>query len=146
MSVCKNRQKKTENLSIKGNVTDPSAFFWTFLTTGIDDMNKFFFAAVATTGLLFGGAAIAANLTNYDEAEQTVVIVENGTETSVSVGPEKTVEDICNSGCTIRLSNGAEYELNGNEIASIEQEQLYIDGELNEQGGDAGTVDPNSAQ
>lgn len=70
---------------------------------------------------------LAATMTNYEETEQKIFVVENGKEQEITLGSQQTVEDICNEGCTIRLFNGDEYNIESNDVISIEDNMIFID-------------------
>jgi hypothetical protein len=88
---------------------------------------------VVATGLLaiscFASSASALSITNRDDHDQKITIVEGGASKDQVLKPEATVEGICLKGCVIRLndSDDDEYELEGTEVVSIEDGYLYYD-------------------
>lgn len=83
--------------------------------------------AAAASTILFSGSLSAASLTNYDETSQTVIVTEEGQDSTITLEGNETVEEFCVSGCTIKFANGDEYNLAGNEIVAIEGSQIYVD-------------------
>lgn len=75
-------------------------------------------------------SAQAVSITNRDEREQKLTIVENGKTRSETLKPNAVLDGVCPSGCVVRLndSENDEYELEGNETVSIEDGFLYYDG------------------
>lgn len=75
-------------------------------------------------------AAAAVSLTNRDERDHKITIVEGESTQEHTLAPSAVLEGICQKGCVIRLndSDGDEYELEGNEVVSIEEGYLYYDG------------------
>lgn len=71
--------------------------------------------------------AEAFKLTNRDPAEQKMTISENNATRDQVLKPAETVEGFCNSGCSIRMQDGEEYEFDGNEVVSIEEGLIFLD-------------------
>lgn len=82
-------------------------------------------AIVATTG-----PAAAVALTNRDTREHKVTVLEGDARQDHTLAPLGVLNGVCLKGCLIRLndSDNDEYELEGNEIVSIEDGYLYYDG------------------
>ena len=78
----------------------------------------------------FPSAAYALSITNHDDHDHKVTIVEGGVNKDQVLKPEATIEGVCDKGCVIRLNDSEddEYELEGNEVVSIEDGYLYYDG------------------
>ena len=74
-------------------------------------------------------AADAASITNRDDRDHKVTIVEGDTKTDHTVKPSQVLTDICAKGCTVRLDDDAdeEYQLEANDVVSIEEDSLYYD-------------------
>lgn len=79
---------------------------------------------------LVSSAAAGASLTNRDDRDYKVTIVEGESSREHTVKPAGVLEGICPKGCVIRLNDSEEdeYELEGNEVVSIEDGSLYYDG------------------
>lgn len=75
-------------------------------------------------------AAAAVSLTNRDDRDYKITIVEGASSQDHTLAPSAVLEGICPKGCVIRLNDSEddEYELEGNEIVSIEEGYLYYDG------------------
>jgi len=75
-------------------------------------------------------AAASVSLTNRDDRQHKVTIVENGRSQDHTLAPAAVLEGICPNGCVIRLndSDDDEYTLDGNESVSIEGGFVYYDG------------------
>ena len=79
--------------------------------------------------LLSGTAAHAASITNRDEVDRKVTIIEGDRTTDHVLQPSQALNDVCAKGCTIRLDDGEddEYLLEGDDVVSIEDGSLYYD-------------------
>lgn len=102
---------------------------------------RVFAACVAT--LLVTSAAHAVSVTNRDDKEYKLSVIEGDAKQDHTLKPSAVIEGICLKGCVIRLndSENDEYELEGSEVVSIEEGYLYYDGPdvpAEPQGGDAG--------
>jgi hypothetical protein len=87
--------------------------------------------AVWVIGLLLSTtAAHAVSITNRDEREHRVTVIEGEAAAEHVLKPSQTVTDICLKGCTIRIDNGEddEYRLAANDVVSIEDGTVYYDG------------------
>lgn len=73
--------------------------------------------------------ASAASLTNRDEREHKLVIIEGTKKVEHTLKPQQSLENICAKGCIVRLndSDDDEYELEVNDVVSIEDGALYYD-------------------
>jgi hypothetical protein len=85
---------------------------------------------VSVAAVLGAEAAAAVSLTNRDEKDHKITIVEGESRQEHTLAPSAVLEGICQKGCVIRLndSESDEYELEGNEVVSIEEGYLYYDG------------------
>lgn len=74
-------------------------------------------------------AARAASITNRDDKDHTVTIVEGSSQKSHVLKPNEVLQGICETGCLIRLGDSREdpFELQGSEKTSIEEGELYDD-------------------
>jgi hypothetical protein len=80
--------------------------------------------------LLLSTTEIAAvSLTNRDERDHKVTVIEGDTKTDRVLKPSIALEGICPKGCVIRLddSEDDEYQLEGADVVSIEDGFLYYD-------------------
>jgi len=79
--------------------------------------------------LLSGTAAHAASITNRDEVDRKVTIIEGDRTTDHVLQPSQALNDVCAKGCTIRLDDGEddEYVLEPGDVVSIEDGSLYYD-------------------
>jgi hypothetical protein len=85
---------------------------------------------VGTIGLLLGNAAAhAASITNRDDVDRKVTIIEGDTKEDHVLKPSQTLSGVCVKGCTIRLDDieDDEYVLEGDDVVSIEDGSLYYD-------------------
>ncbi|MFZ1103892.1 MAG: hypothetical protein WAN86_13795 [Hyphomicrobiaceae bacterium] len=90
---------------------------------------------MAAIGLLLGvsvaqvSAALGASISNRDERDYTVTIIEGEAKADHALKPAQTLSDVCLKGCTMRL-NGSEddaYLLAGNDAVSIEDGTVFYD-------------------
>ena len=87
--------------------------------------------AMCVIGLLSSAAAAhAVSITNRDERDHKVTIIEGETRAEHMLRPSQTLTDICLKGCTIRINNSEadEYRLTASDVVSIEDGTVYYDG------------------
>jgi len=86
--------------------------------------------AVTMTAALWVSSAYASSITNRDEKDWKVTIIEGTTTKEHVLAPSAALEGICQKGCVVRLNDNEkdEYELKGSETVSIEDGFLYYDG------------------
>jgi Na+-transporting NADH:ubiquinone oxidoreductase subunit NqrF len=99
--------------------------------------------AVLVALLLSSSAAKAASIANRDDRDHSVHIIEGEARLDHVLKPNAVLEGVCGKGCLIRLDDNRDdpFELEGSEVTSIEEGQLYSDepAERAEPGdGDAG--------
>ena len=89
--------------------------------------------AIALTGILLtmilASQANALTLTNLDGMGHRLEINEGGDETvthEIVVGPEETLDDLCQEGCTIGLDGGEQQSFEGYEKVFIEDGRFVI--------------------
>lgn len=90
-----------------------------------------FVRAVGVILLLSSGtAAHAVSITNRDEHDHKVTVIEGNTKAEHVLKPSQALNGICAKGCTIRLNDDEddEYQLDANDVVSIEDGTLYYDG------------------
>jgi len=75
-------------------------------------------------------AAHAVSITNRDERDHTVTVIEGEAKAEHTLQPSQTLNDICLKGCTIRINNSEadEYRLTASDVVSIEDGTVYYDG------------------
>lgn len=86
--------------------------------------------AVGVIGLLSSNtAAHAASITNRDELDHKVTIIEGESKADHVLKPSQTLSDICARGCIVRLNDSEddEYQLEAVDVVSIEDGGLYYD-------------------
>jgi hypothetical protein len=87
--------------------------------------------AICVIGLLLSTtAAHAVSITNRDEREHKVTVIEGEAAAEHVLKPSQTVTDICLKGCTIRMNSSEddEYRLAASDVVSIEDGTVYYDG------------------
>jgi hypothetical protein len=91
---------------------------------------SFFTLALVAVELACASSASAISITNRDERQHKVTIVEGTVEQSHTLAPLGVLEGLCLQSCVVRLNDSAddEYELEGTEVVSIEEGFLYYDG------------------
>jgi hypothetical protein len=85
---------------------------------------------VGAIGLLLSStAAHAVSITNRDDQDHKVTIVEGDTRTDHVLKPSQVLNGICAKGCTVHLDDDAEeeYQLEADDVVSIEEGSLYYD-------------------
>jgi hypothetical protein len=85
--------------------------------------------ASAVTMVFLSSAFAAASVTNRDEKDHKVTIIEGETKKDYTLKPNEELRDICTAGCVLRLndSDDDEYQLEAKDIVSIEDSALYYD-------------------
>jgi hypothetical protein len=91
--------------------------------------------AVAGIGLLLSvtaahvSAASGASISNRDERDYTVTIIEGGAKADHVLKPSQTLTDVCLKGCTIRVNSSEDndYRLAGGDVVSIEDGTVFYD-------------------
>ena len=71
----------------------------------------------------------AATISNRDDKEQNITIIEGDSKVDRVLKPQQVLEQICPKGCVLRLngSDDDEYELEPMDVVSIEDGYLYYD-------------------
>ena len=86
---------------------------------------------VALVGVAAGTAlpAVAASITNRDDREYKITIVEGPAKVDHMVKPQQSLEGVCPKPCILRLndSDDDEYQIEPADIVSIEDGFLYYD-------------------
>ena len=74
-------------------------------------------------------AAHAVSITNRDDQDHKVTIVEGDTRADHVLKPSQVLNGICAKGCTVHLNDDEEeeYQLEADDIVSIEEGALYYD-------------------
>lgn len=86
--------------------------------------------AMAVIGIVLGvTAAHGASISNRDERDYTVAIIEGEARAERALKPAQTLSDVCLKGCTIRVngSEADEYRLTGGDAVSIEDGTVFYD-------------------
>jgi hypothetical protein len=87
--------------------------------------------ATSVVMLLLGStAAHAVSITNRDEREHKVTVIEGEAAAEHVLSPSQTLTGLCLKGCTIRMDNSEddEYRLTADDVVSIEDGTVYYDG------------------
>jgi hypothetical protein len=78
-------------------------------------------------GVFFALPAQALTISNTDPDPHTITVKTGSDSTELTIAPETAVEPPCQSGCTVELENGEQYEMKGGEEASIESGVIFVD-------------------
>lgn len=102
------------------------------------------FVAIGLSGTFAAQDVSAASLTNRDEREHKLTIVEGTAKADHVLKPQQVLENICAKGCVVRLNDNEddEYELEVNDVVSIEDGSLYYDSPDPSDQGTAGDKNP----
>src|SRR5437762_9601995 len=87
--------------------------------------------AMCVIGLLLSTtAAHAVSITNRDERDYRVTIIEGEAKADHVLKPSQTLTDVCFKGCTVHLNNTEDdaYRLTASDVVSIEDGTIYYDG------------------
>jgi hypothetical protein len=87
-------------------------------------------AALAIAVFLWSPLAHASSLTNRDDKDYKVTIIEGRATKDQVLKPSAALAGICLKGCVVRLNDTEinDYELQGSDVVSIEDGHLYYDG------------------
>lgn len=79
--------------------------------------------------VLSGVVASAATISNRDDKEQKITIIEGDAKADRVLKPQQVLEKICPKGCVIRLNDveDDEYQLDPEDVVSIEDGYMYHD-------------------
>ena len=79
--------------------------------------------------LLSPSAAQSASITNRDDRDRKVTIIEGSTPETRVLKPNEVIDGICKAGCLIRIDDSRDdpFELESSDVTSIEDGQLYDD-------------------
>jgi len=86
--------------------------------------------AMSVIGVLLSvTAAQGASITNRDEREHAVTIIEGEAKADHVLKPSQTLSDVCLKGCTIRLNHDEDggYRLFGGDAVSIEDGAVFYE-------------------
>jgi hypothetical protein len=93
--------------------------------------------------MFFALPAQALTISNTDPDSHTITVKTGSDSTELTIAPETAVEPPCQSGCTVELENGEQYEMKGGEEASIESGVIFVDAAPGGEDDDAtGATDP----
>lgn len=86
-------------------------------------------AACLMAGLLMTSTASAVSVTNREDRDIKLTIIEGASRSEHVVRRAAVLEGVCKKGCIIRLNDSLkdEYELEGFEATSLEDNVLYFD-------------------
>lgn len=105
----------------------------------------------ASAALLLSSAAQAVSITNRDDVDQKVTIIEGTAKTEHVLKPNTVLEGICQQGCVVRLNDKVDddpYELEGSDVISIDGGEFWQDNvaepEASSSGAEGQTSRPES--
>ena len=101
-------------------------------------------AAGMIAALLMTSTAQAVSITNLDDRDVKITVVEGDARQEQVIQPGKVIEGVCQKGCIVRLndSDNDEYELEGSEAVSVEDGFLYYDTPLQDGAPQSGSTRP----
>ncbi len=70
--------------------------------------------------------AKAATITNNEASDQKITVLQGDASELVEFAPGQRIEGVCSSSCTLRLGNGDEFELEPEDVVSIEDGSLFV--------------------
>jgi hypothetical protein len=85
-------------------------------------------AALGMAGLMITRSE-AASLSNRDDRDHKITIVEGEATADQVLKPQQALEGICPKGCVVRLNDNEddEYQIEATDVVSIEEGYLYYD-------------------
>ena len=82
---------------------------------------------LGVVGMFLALPAQALTISNTDPDPHTITVKTGSDSTELTIAPETAVEPPCQSGCTVELENGEQYEMHGGEEVSIESGVIFVD-------------------
>ena len=104
------------------------------------------FLGLGVLGMLAASPAGALTISNTDPDPHTITVKTGGDSTELTIAPDTAVEPPCQSGCTVELENGEQYEMKGGEEASIEGGTMFVDSMPGGDDADADTTGATDAE
>ena len=103
-------------------------------------MNTKTLLSAALAAVLFAGSAQAVTITNRDAQEHKLTVFEGEDQRDVMIKPNETIQNICKTMCGVRVNDDEnnEFQIDENELVSIEEGSLYFDGDSRDQGSATG--------
>ena len=92
--------------------------------------------SLGVAGALFALPAQALTISNTDADSHTITVTVNGDSKELAIEPQAQVDAPCDKGCTVGLDSGEQYEMKGDESASIEGGTLFVDSAPSDEGDD----------
>lgn len=84
----------------------------------------------ALAALLLSSTAQAVSITNRDDVDHTVTVIEGDAKKDHVLKPNAVLEGICLQGCVVRITDKAgddPYELEGSDVISIDGGEFWQD-------------------
>ena len=105
---------------------------------------------VALTALVASTAIVlaTASVTNRDDKDHKLTIIEGEKKQDFTLKPNQVLENICPTGCVLRLNDSEddEYQLEPKDIVSIEDGYLYYDNQEGETAPEPPKTEPPKKQ
>jgi hypothetical protein len=101
-------------------------------------------ASIGLSGLVYAGPVFALTISNIDPKAHTVTVTEGGKASKLTIESNKDAEAPCSDGCKVKLENGEEYQLKGNEAVSIESGAIFVDSSPDANVEDLPSIDPDT--
>jgi hypothetical protein len=102
-----------------------------------------YFLTAVSAAFAVVSQANALQLTNRDTAEHKIALTEPAGTQEVQIKPSQVIDGLCKTGCTMKMTDGEEYEFDGNEVVSIEEGLMFLDEPA--EGSSIGTSGPDDA-
>lgn len=81
---------------------------------------------VATALTVWPVTVFAITLTNRDSTDQKFIVIEGDKQNERVIKANETLQ-LCEKSCIIRLSDGEDYDFDGPEIVSLQDNLLFLD-------------------
>ena len=100
-------------------------------------VHRWFFASSAAVLLLSSTAVGAVSVTNRDDRDHKITIIEGETKVEHVLKATEVKEGLCPKGCVLRLNDNddEEYELDAKDVVTIEDGYLYYEDDAAPGGG-----------
>jgi hypothetical protein len=90
-------------------------------------MRVFLASGLGLLAALYAYPVQALSITNTDPDPHTITVTAGGNSQELTIEPDKEVEPPCDKGCVVELDGGDQYEMQGGEDATIENDAIFVD-------------------
>lgn len=90
-------------------------------------MKRSIIGSTILTALFLMAPANAATITNNETSDQKITVLQGDSSEQFNFTPGQKIDGVCSASCTLRLGNGDEFELEPEDVVSIEDGSLFVE-------------------